>query len=280
MIIMKLGGGLGNQMFQYAAAISLAKKLECDFEFNLAYFKQGHARPYEMKIFGIDLKESRDMRTRIYWLLRKILKGNKFLGLNIYNETAFIYEEKFEEITNDTFIAGFFQSVKYFDNNLIKDKFQFAAPLEGLNKELTEKMQGENSVSLHIRRGDYTKARFINVYNQLGIEYYKGATDIISGKINNPIFYVFSDDPDWVKENLKIEGAIYVEHNSGENSWQDLRLMSNCKHNIIANSSFSFWGAFLNSNPDKIVIAPKKWFCEDSDKQKTTDIFQNDWILI
>jgi len=284
-IIMRYGGGLGNQMFQYATAASLAKKLGCEFEFDTSSYKNKHARAFEMGIFGIDTRKTYSFRAKIYWLIRKLLRKicnpHKFLGLNIYEEETFTYEKRFENVAENTFIVGFFQSVKYFDSELIKEIFKFAIPPEGQNKELIEKMNAENSVSLHVRRGDYVqKKRFLNLYNQLGLEYYEAATAKIKERVKNPVFYIFSDDIDWVKENLPLERAIFVEHNRHGNSWQDMRLMSACKHSIIANSSFSFWGAFLGTNPGGIVIAPQKWFNKDLETQQTRDIYPENWIKI
>lgn len=281
MITMKYNGGLGNQMFQYATAVSLANKLGCNVNFDASFFDQKYCRPYEMGIFGIEMNKSSDFRIPLYWAFRRYIKSREFFGLNIYHENQFIYENRFENIVDNTFIEGFFQSPKYFDEKLIKEKFQFRGIFKGLNKEIIEKAQSSNSVSLHIRRGDYVqKTRYKNLFNQLDIEHYKKAVNLMNSQVEGTKYFIFSDDPMWVVENLKIEGATYVMHNTGENSWMDLALMSKCKHNIIANSSFSFWGAFLNSNLNKVVIAPKIWFNEDLSSQKTNDIYPKNWYLI
>ena len=284
-IIMRYGGGLGNQIFQYIVAASLAKKLGCEFEFDTSSYKNKRARAFEMGIFGVESNKNYGWRVKLYWLLRRPLKAlgqiKNFFGLKIYEEQDFTYEQRFENISENTFIVGFFQSAKYFDPELVKEKLQFIEPPQGLNKELIEKINSENSVSIHVRRGDYVqKKRFFNIYNQLGTEYYSKAIAKIKENVENPTFYVFSDDIEWVKENLKIEQATFVEHNRGENSWQDLRLMSECKHSIIANSSFSFWGAFLGSSPHGIVIAPEKWFKEDIETKSTRDIYPENWLKI
>ena len=188
--------------------------------------------------------------------MRKFIKSNKFFGLNIYQETSFLYEEKSEKIGDGTFIEGFFQSAKYFNENEARNILTFKKEGSAKTQEIMERMKSENSVSIHIRRGDYVqKARYKNLFNQLTLEHYARAIEIIKEKVENPSFYIFSDDPDWVKENLKVENATYVSHNSGDDSWQDLMLMACAKHNIIANSSFSYWGAMLNNNENKIVIS-------------------------
>lgn len=278
MLIIKYNGGLGNQIFQYVFGASKAKELGVELSFDMSFFKKhSKKRPYMMGIFGIKSKENKDFRAPLYWTLRKTIKGDKFLGLNIYRESAFIFEEKSKNIKDNTFIEGFFQSAKYFDDEIIKN-LNFIAPINSKTQEIENSMQGLNTVSIHIRRGDYvSKAVYKNLYNELTVAHYKSAIEIIKEKVENPVFYVFSDDPIWAKENLGIE-ATFVSHNSGNDSWQDMYLMSKCKHNIIANSSFSYWGAMLNKNENKIVIAPKKWFNGDSIENSTKDIYPENWI--
>lgn len=288
MLIMKYNGGLGNQMFQFAAVASLAKKLGVDFSFDMSFFSHSYARPYEMGVFKIEKTPSNDFRTKAYWALRKYLKVDNFFGLNIYRETSFNFEEKFNSILDNTFIEGYFQSYRYIDDEIVDKYFVFKDEPDKENAKIISKMQTQNSVSLHIRRGDYVnKKRYQNVYNHLDIEYYKKAMEFVAQRVDEPVFYVFSDDILWAKENLNFKNCPncdskgvkleFVSHNFGEKSYEDLRLMSNCKHNIIANSSFSYWGAYLNKNQGKVVIAPKKWF---NDENKTTkDTFKPDWIV-
>lgn len=141
-------------------------------------------------------------------------------------------------------------------------------------------MRGENSVSVHIRRGDYvTKSRYNKTYAHCTVKYYENAVDYIAKKFPNPHIYIFSDDTDWIKENIKFPYETeYVTHNIGQNSFEDIRLMSNCKHNVIANSTFSWWGAWLNQNSEKIVVCPDVWFQDSRIVQ--TDIYPKEWIRI
>ena len=134
-----------------------------------------------------------------------------------------------------------------------------------------------NSVSLHIRRGDYVSNQKTNqTHGTCDLDYYQRCITEIEKEVENPYFFVFSDEIEWVKENLKINHpAEYVDQNTGDKSYEDMRLMSQCKHNVIANSSFSWWGAWLNSYPDKIVFAPKRWFA--SDKHNTKDLIPEGW---
>ncbi len=281
MITIKFNGGLGNQIFQYIFGLTKARELGVDVDFDMSFFTRNPNRPYQMDIFGINATPNKDLRIPIYWKLRRLIKKDKFMGLNLYRETSFLYEKKSEEMTDNTFVEGFFQSAKYFDETLAKEVLTFKKEGSAKTQEIMQKMKSENSVALHIRRGDYVqKTRYKNLFNQLTLEHYARAIEIMKSKVENPTFYVFSDDPKWVEENLKIEGATYVSHNSGADSWQDLMLMASAKHNIIANSSFSYWGAMLNNNENKIVIAPEIWFTEDKPDQKTTDIYPENWIKL
>ena len=148
------------------------------------------------------------------------------------------------------------------------------------NQKVLDKIKSTNSISLHIRRGDYViKKRYQEVYAECTLDYYKRGVEEITKRYENPTLFIFSDDPDWVKANLKLDyESVYVDINSGEKSYADMRLMSSCNHNVIANSSFSWWGAWLNNNPEKIVIAPEKWFKDDSINQK--DVIPESWIRI
>lgn len=171
---------------------------------------------------------------------------------------------------------GFWQSEKYFlpVEQDVRKSFSFNMDL--LNKgtqTVAKEISWKESVSVHIRRGDYINSSNFGVCS---IDYYKLAMSFISEKISDPIFVFFSDDIDWVKENIPCPNAIYVSCNHGIDSWQDMYLMTQCKHNIIANSSFSWWGAWLNNNSNKIVIAPAKWF----NYSPNYDILPKEWITL
>lgn len=148
------------------------------------------------------------------------------------------------------------------------------------NEQVAQNILSVNAVSLHVRRGDYVSNLTINQFHgTCSLEYYNQAIAQIAKKVETPHFFVFSDDPEWVKSNLKIDYSItIVDHNNADKNYEDIRLMSLCKHHIIANSSFSWWGAWLCRNPNKIVIAPLKWFNDKS--INTTDLIPDGWIKI
>lgn len=209
---------------------------------------------------------------------------NKFFGRKIYNEPSFRFNSDIFKIKEkDILLIGYWQTEKYFKNireELIRD-FTFPHFSNVKNIELSEKIMYSESVAIHVRRGDYASIKQVNNFHGLcSLEYYKGAIEQLKTIKDNLSFYVFSDDSDWCKDNLLIENTTFIDWNGGKNSFRDMQLMSLCKHNIIANSSFSWWGAWLNQNNDKIVIAPKRWFADDRQNNETEDLIPNSWIRL
>lgn len=284
--IVKFNGGLGNQMFQWAFGRALEKKTGIKTIFDMSFFKKRYARPYELNVFNLNAQFVEDfwlkLKLKILWRFRKKLNGKKFLGLTLYSEPHFEFDKNIFKIEPNTYIEGFFQSEKYFQDieNELRADFQFKNLPDEENQKLIEKISATNSISLHIRRGDYVKKkRYQNLYAACSLDYYKRGVEYISERYPNPTLFIFSDDINWVKENLNLPyGSIYVSHNTGSKSYEDMRLMSLCKHNIIANSSFSWWGAWLNNNKEKIVIAPQKWF--NDEKITQTDVIPQSWVKL
>lgn len=284
--IVKFNGGLGNQMFQFAFGKALENKTSIETDFDMSFFAKKYSRPFELDIFNININKIEDFWTKlklnIIWKLRKKLKNKIFLGYNFYPEAHFEYDENLFNVKPNTYIEGFFQSEKYFKDleEQIRTHFQFKYKPDRENQELIEKISSSNSISLHIRRGDYIqKKRYQNLYANCSLEYYKRGVQIIAENFSKPTLFIFSDDIKWVKENLNLPfESIYVSNNTGSKSYEDMRLMSLCKHNVIANSSFSWWSAWLNNNKEKIVIAPQKWF--NDEKIVQTDIIPSNWLRI
>jgi hypothetical protein len=291
MIISKLLGGLGNQMFQYATAKIIAVKHNTVLKYDLRGLFAGEdvRKTYELDIFGIP--EVQANRKEYFPFYRESIFGSKTLWnflkksrkIVMYKEPDFIYNPGL--IINSTpnmLLRGLFQSEKYFAHkrDLILKEFTFKKPLEGKNLELVRKFRNKNSVAVHIRRGEFAANKDINQkIGTTSMEYYNKAIDFINQKVENPVFYIFSDSPDWVKGNFELlKDATVINWNTGKESYRDMQLMSLCKHNIIANSTFSWWGAWLNQNPEKIVIAPKQWFSGwDYD---TKDLIPENWIRL
>jgi hypothetical protein len=177
---------------------------------------------------------------------------------------------------------GYWQAPKYFESieSELRSTFRFKRPLEGEAAQIAEDIKKNNAVSLHVRRSDYVTPKYQSTYGTTGLPYYDAAVKYIADHVKDPKFYIFSDDIAWCKENLKLAFPVeYMERSSeGFKASAHLELMSLCKHNIIANSTFSWWGAWLNANPDKIVVTPKQWRVgEGSEKD---EIVPEKWIKV
>jgi hypothetical protein len=185
------------------------------------------------------------------------------------------------ELSNNIHLDGYWQSEKYFIDiaNTIRHDFTLKKEMTAKSRELSEKIKNTNSVSIHIRRGDYLSSKFSSIYPVLTMDYYRQALDAIKNKIKDPYIFIFTDDIHWVKDNLYITGPKeFVSGQEEINVNEELILMSQCRHNIIANSSFSWWGAWLNSNTDKIVIAPQNWLSVKN--YNINDLVPEKWIKI
>lgn len=284
MIIVRLKGGLGNQMFQYCfyKSLYMTKKL-----FNIE-IKLDTTNYYQYKEqFGCELFHGYEL-DKIFNINETFITKEEFYEF-LYNHTYIYFQEKIFNYDNsilnfsDNIVYdGYWQTEKYFENieDIVRKDFTFKIELNPKNECIATKMKNENSVSVHVRRGDYiNNPANAQLYGNIcTLEYYNKAINSIKEKIKNPTFYFFSDDINWIRNNLYIEDAIYVDWNTGENSYIDMQLMSNCKHNVIANSTFSWWGAWLNNTPDKIVIAPNKWF--QNSNMNTSDLVPKPWTKV
>lgn len=291
--IIKLNGGLGNQMFQYAFACALQNKFATDIKFDFSYFEDVKSneevttRKFELGVFSFDYEEATKedlanirkpgFESKLKNTIAK--KSPKVFGINYVREKNNTAYDK--SLLKDYYLyfEGYFQNEKYFKqirNDLIK-KFSLKEPLDEQNQSVLNQIKETNSISIHIRRGDYVTLDYVNkIHGVCPIEYYKKAIEYIANKVESPHFFIFSDDIKWVIENLKIEYPYTVVDFNQDKGWLDMNLMKQCKHNIIANSSFSWWGAWLNENPKKIVVAPKKWTA----KKQKCDIVPKNWTKL
>ncbi len=290
LIILHISGGLGNQMFQYAFGRATAIKLGVELKFELSDHTLIIHNGFELeRLFNIQAIEATpaDMKSVLgihrYAIIRKFIKASRLKLFNspIVQEPHFHYASQILNLKDISCVHGYWQSEKYFSDivSQIRSDFSFKLPLSIENANSAEKIGKSNSISLHIRRNDFANDSKINATHGLcSLGYYKKAIQYITDRVENPCFFVFSDDLSWVKNNLDIKYPVdFVEHNQGADSYNDMRLMSMCKHHIIANSSFSWWGAWLNSKVDKIVVAPKQWFANGAD---TNDLIPESWIRL
>jgi hypothetical protein len=179
-------------------------------------------------------------------------------------------------------LQGYWQSPKYFASiePEIRTELKLREPLAGENLAVVNKIDTSLAVSVHVRRGDYVTSVTTNQYHgTCGPEYYLAAEALLRQRLGEPTLFIFSDDPDWAAHNLRFESpTVIVRHNGPKRDYEDLRLMTLCKHHVIANSTFGWWGAWLCANPDKIVVAPRNWFRDAS--HSTADLIPEDWIRV
>lgn len=291
MIVTKLIGGLGNQMFQYAAGRALALRHKTGLMLDVSFLsKPAHGiikRQFELDAFKIEIvpandqlmNELRDQKNKV--IKRVIGRNVPFLYKQLYAaESGVGFYRQFANYPANTYLDGFWQNEKYFKEFELQIRNEFqpknALPAE-LNTILTA-ISGTESISVHVRRGDYVNDKQTQAFHgNCGLDYYQRAANYIASKLGSPVYYVFSDDINWCKNNMQLNGqTVFMEHKCG--AYWDMYLMSKCKHHIIANSSFSWWGAWLNANPDKFVIAPEFWF--SSTKSSTLGILPKKWITI
>ncbi len=292
MIVSRLIGGLGNQMFQYAAgrAVSLRQRnmLRIDISDFDHYGLHNGFELFKVFLCGAEIATADDVRNILGWrasaMARRILLRPKLARLHgprLMVEPHINYWAGIRELPRDIYLSGYWQSEHYFSDvsEDIRTDFVFRWPLLKNNADLAKRIDQTTAVSLHIRRGDYVSdVKTAATLGPCTLDYYRAAIFYISAHVERPEFFIFSDDIEWAKANLKIDFPCrYVNHNHGEESYNDMHLMSLCRHHIIANSSFSWWGAWLNPSPNKIVVAPIKWFANDAHVE---DICPTGWVRL
>lgn len=282
MVQVSLYGGLGNQLFQYATAKNLARLNNADLYLCLDWFNQNFKnttkRIFDLEYFNIKYKRTRSLRPRV---LSKIWKPY-YIG----EKSPFSYNQELLNLRHrNIWLSGNWSFFSYFDN--IKDQLREEIQPKSINNEnrlFLDEIVNTNSVSMHIRRGDYSSNNLFCILDQA---YYLEAISKVRERVDNPIFYIFSDDIDFVKKSFQGENFRIVDINQGADSYMDLYLMSKCQHNIVANSTFSWWAAYLNANVSKMIIAPKKWYQEDNtyyienkDIVSEGKFYPQEWIIL
>ena len=291
---MKIQAGLGNQMFQYALARHLSIKKHVPFKFDTTSFAYDpFDRIYTLGYF--DIVEAIASPKEIDLVIRKKgLKRTLYQSIEKrvrpFHKRTFVKERYrgFDpdifnlSFNKDLYFDGGWQSEFYFKDiqDILRKEFTVRNPPQGKNESVLHQIQNHESVCFHVRRTDYvTHPVSKNKHGGLSMAYYTQAASIIADKVKDPYFYIFSDDPEWVQKYIKLPYPfMYVTFNGFDQDYEDLRLMKNCKHFIIANSTFSWWAAWLGSNPEKIIIAPERWYLDSA--IKNDDIIPEQWIKL
>jgi len=292
MIIANLIGGLGNQMFQYATGRAVAHRHNVPLLLDASGFAHYDLRRYELDELSIQARLATDeelahagVKAKAPTLLSRV---GRALGLgrpaSLLKEASFTYDPRIEQVTSPVYLDGYWQSERYFSTIAaqLREEFMLKTPTDVANQQIAAQIReaAERAVSLHIRRGDYVNNPQTAQYHGVcSLEYYRAAVDYVAGRVSSPHFFVFSDDHAWVSENFKLDHAVtLVDVNGPDRGVWDMALMKACRHHVIANSSFSWWGAWLNPHADKIVVAPQRWFSGAS--HDTTDLVPASWVRL
>jgi hypothetical protein len=309
MVVSALSGGLGNQMFQYAAGRSLAFRFGAQLVLDATVFTlPGERRSFALSPYEIDADVIFDGyahpppgRTAEYprgqgWLsggngdfvdaLRSIVGGicgwgNRRKTLAVFRERSFDYDPQFVQVGPQVYLSGYWQSARYFNqiDELVRGELRLRREPSETNAAWLARVRrtGPVAVCVHIRRGDYLMAAHYDHHGVCSVEYYRRAMQLMRSRVRNAEFFIFSDDWQWCRENLSTDDAVVVDANDVAAVQEELRLMAACRHHIIANSSLSWWAAWLAKSDGQIVIAPKPWFIKRAD---TPDLFPETWLTL
>ena len=293
MIVVKLLGGLGNQMFQYAIGRALSLKHKTELVIDDHFFEHNEdvfatKRDFELHHFKTVFQKASDESLKLFLNKSRFRKKTEqlFPFLEKYHvvlEKSHEFQPNVLQTKNNSYLTGYWQSEKYFHNirTLLLSEFYLKNPINKVNANHILNCQKKNTVSIHIRRGDYVNITSnLSYHGVCSLKYYYSAINYLKNNINEELtLFVFTDDEHWVNENFKPDLPFEIIcDNKGTDSFYDMHLMSICNHNIIANSSFSWWGAWLNTHNDKIVIAPSKWF--EVSNINTMDVIPENWIKL
>lgn len=267
-MIVRLNGGLGNQLFQYAFGVSVAQRRNEQVFFEKHQLDGGAHRAYSLDAFCVNVR---------------FLNG-AYLGPK-YEERIFNFDPGVYNAARNAHFVGNWQTEKYFNEPAVREDFRYKRPMSQQTNLMASVIQTRASASIHVRRSDYLIPSTAAYHGNMGLEYYGSAIAYIKARVPGVHFFIFSDDPQWCKQAFPTADFTIVDHNGWGNGLtgpaqehEDLYLMSLCNHAIIPNSSFGWWGAWLNPDKQRIVIAPKRWFIVQH--LCTDDIIPDRWVKI
>lgn len=268
MIIIRLIGGLGNQCFQYAVGRHLAEIHNTELKIDLSEYETYKLHKYSLG--HLNIKEN-------FASSEEIASSHKVREKHLH------FDPEILSLPDGVLLQGYWGTEKYFTGiaDIIRREFAVKQELSGRDKEMARLIASSESVSVHIRRADYLQSVDPEqIVQSCGLGYYAAAVARIAGVVAKPHFFVFTDDKAWVLENFKLQYPFtLVDHNGPDKNYEDMRLMSLCRNNIITNSTFSWWAAWLNNYPGKIVIAPNKWFTEKA-RNSAKDVIPDSWVKV
>ena len=295
-VVIRLVGGLGNQMFQYASALGLAVRQGRALKMEVSAFEACEKRSYQLDCLKVpqDLYTgtplfqpvSHSIAARVIRRIKRDVFKASALRKGVYCEPHFHFDPAFFKLSGaEILLNGYFQSPRYFESvaELLRERFQPAAPLSATAADWAAKIAASPcNASLHVRRGDYLQAPHAALHDALDRGYYDRAVNLVQRLAGERVeFFLFSDEPDFIADAFADLPGAHVVRSDPHKSWEDMFLMARCRHNIIANSSYSWWGAWLNPAEDKRVIAPARWFTPGKLAAcNVLDLYPDDWILL
>jgi hypothetical protein len=297
-VAVQVAGGLGNQLFQYAAGRALAERLRAKLIFDCT-IRSAEPRTFALDRFSINPQVAQSVPAKIRpryfrfggklggWITEKYhdafpraahIDGHRFKI--IYEKQPFVYDPRFGNLKGSIYLMGWWQSYRYFESvaDTIRSELQVVWASSAVHREWLDRIRRSNSICLHVRRGDYLKPETLKRFGVCQLSYYINAIHSVRTRIESPLFFVFSDDHAWCRGNLPLDDTmILVDANKPGDAVEELSLMAACRHHIIANSSFSWWGAWLADHPDQIVVAPNPWFVGEPPAQ---DLLPRRWMQL
>ena len=278
LVVTRLNGGLGNQFFQYAVGRALAMRYGATLELDLSVFANYPLRRYELDKYPIRATIASEEELMMFG----DGPASPRPGCARYYEPHFHFDPGVHGAAPPVQLFGYWQSERYFQHisDSIRRELTPIEPLDAENEQALASIRHSTSIAVHVRRGDFVSNPVTAAHHGIpSLGYYRRAMDYVASRVADPVFYVFSDDHDWVRDNLRHAAPLVpMTVNGPERGFRDIQLMSACKHYILANSSFSWWGAWMNASSDRIVIAPTPWFLDKG--LDTRDLLPPDWIVM
>jgi len=294
LVVTRLIGGLGNQMFQYAAGRALALRCGAVLKLDLSGYATYGKRRYELEPFAICATPVSEAELAQFGLrpeaqdswrrrLRRWLAARGWTSSSsVYVEREFRFDAGVLALRSPVYLDGYWQTEKYFADvaEVLRREFVPREGLEPENAAIAAQIAATTAVSVHVRRGDYvTERRTGRIHGLCSVDYFRAAVQLIQERVGAIHLFIFSDDPEWSRGNLQLgPPTTFVATNSPDRGFRDMQLMARCRHHIIANSSFSWWGAWLNPSPAKIVVAPQRWF--KASGRDTRDLLPDSWMRL
>ncbi len=283
MIIMKMKGGLGNQMFEYALARRLSLEYNQHLVLDTFSYIRDRKRNFELDNYNVKYDSKNGLKTFFYNILYKIYKENLNNKFKVSLEKKlFVFQDEIFQYKY-SYLNGYWQNPKYFESirDILLEDFRYKGELTEVEEQIIQTIQSQNSVAVHFRRDDYLNQENTSFFEVQSLDYYSQAINHMKKKIPQACFYVFSDDIDWCKNNLKeIDNVVFIDGTTSSSHHIDFLIMKSCKHFIIANSTFSWWAAWLSESENKQVIIPNKWFKDKEINDNSKVLVLEGWIVM